>query len=291
MGGIMFERNRSIRLLATTLVLALAACGGGGDATTDQADAPSADADAPAAVAVTDPGTINGVINFTGTAPANAPIDMSEEPACAEKHTGGVTQQTVIANDGRLKNVFVYVKEGLTGTHAPASEPVRIDQDGCVYTPHVLGVQAGQNIVIHNSDDLLHNVKAQPTVNRPFNLSQPSAGIEHTRTFDEAEVMVPIQCDVHGWMQAYVGVVDHPYFAVSGDDGTFTIGNLPAGTYTIETWHEQYGTQTQQVTVAANGTADVTFDYNASQAGAYVPLGEPVDPHGSHGTRVASARR
>lgn len=288
----MFERNESARLLATSsLVLALAACGGGGDATTDQADAPSADADAPAVTAVTDPGTITGVINFAGTAPANAPIDMSEEPACAEEHSGGVTRETVVANDGRLKNVFVYVKEGLTGTYPASSEPVRIDQDGCVYIPHVLGVQVGQDLVIHNSDDLLHNIKAQPSINRGFNRSQPTAGIENTETFDEAEVMIPIQCDVHGWMQAYVGVVDHPYFAVSGDDGTFTIGNLPAGTYTIETWHEQYGTQTQQVTVAANGTANVTFDYNASQTSAQVPLGEPVDPHGSHGERVASAHR
>ena len=286
----MFERNGSARLLATTtLAFALAACGGGGDATTDQAEAPSEDA--PAAAAVTDPATITGVINFTGAAPANAAIDMSEEAVCADKHSAGVTQETVIANDGRLKNVFVYVKEGLSGTHAPATEPVRIDQDGCVYVPHVVGMQAGQDLVFHNSDDVLHNVKATPTTNRGFNLSQPSAGIEHTRTFTDAEVMVPIQCDVHGWMQAYVGVVDHPYFAVSGDDGTFTIANLPAGTYTIETWHERYGTQTQQVTVAANETAQVTFGYDASMAGAHVPLGDPVDPHGSHGARVASAGR
>jgi hypothetical protein len=283
----MFERNASARLLATsTLVLAFAACGGGGDATTDQADAPSADA--PAAVAVTDPGTITGVVNFAGTAPANAAIDMSEEPTCAEQHAGGVTRETVIANDGRLKNVFVYISEGITGQHPAPSEAVRIDQQGCVYIPHIIGVQTGQDLVIHNSDDLLHNVKAQPTNNRPFNRSQPSAGIENTESFDEAEIMVPIQCDVHGWMQAYVGVVDHPYYAVSGDDGTFTIGNLPAGTYTLTSWHEQYGTQTQQVTVAANGTANVTFDYNASQANAHIPLGAPVDPHGTH---VASAQR
>jgi plastocyanin len=289
MGGIMFERNGTARLLATTtLVVALTGCGGG-DATTDQAEAPTGDA--PAAAAVTDPATITGVINFAGTAPANAAIDMSEEAACAEKHSGGVTQETVIANDGRLKNVFIYIKEGLTGTHAAPSEPVRLDQNGCVYIPHVLGVQAGQDIVIHNSDDLLHNVKAQPSVNRPFNLSQPAAGIEHTRTFTDAEVMIPVQCDVHGWMSAYIGVVDHPYYAVSGDDGTFTIANLPAGTYTIETWHEQYGTQTQQVTVGANETAEVAFDYNASMAGAHVPLGTPVDLHMSHGAHVASAAR
>lgn len=282
----MFERNASARLLATsTLVLAFAACGGGGDATTDQADAPSAEAPAP--VAVTDPGTITGVINLTGTPPANAPIDMSEEPVCADKHSGGVTQETVVANNGRLKNVFVYISEGITGNYPPPSESVRIDQEGCVYIPHVAGVQVGQNLVIHNSDDVLHNVKAQPTNNRPFNRSQPSAGVENTERFTDPEVMVPIQCDVHGWMQAYVGVVEHPYFAVSGDDGTFTIGNLPAGTYTLTTWHERFGTQTQQVTVEANGTANVTFDYNAAQANANVPLGRPIDPHGTH---VASAQ-
>jgi plastocyanin len=288
----MFERNGSTRSLITSvLVLGVAACGGG-DGTEQQTEAPSGETEAAAPVAVENPATIAGVINFTGTPPANDPIDMSEEQACAEKHSETPTRQTVVVNDGKLKNVFVRITEGLTGaTGGTPTEPVVVDQDGCVYIPHVVGVVAGQGVVFKNSDGLLHNVKATPSNNRPFNISQPGDMSSPAQTFNAAEVMIPVECNVHGWMQSYIGVVEHPYFAVSGDDGSFTIANLPAGTYTLETWHEQYGTQTQQITVGPNETAEVTFDYDASMAGAHVPLGTPFDPHGDHAadSRVASA--
>lgn len=286
------ERNGTTKSLAITVLgLALAACGGG-DGTEQQTDAPAADA--PAAVAVADPATINGVINFAGTPATNAAIDMSEETTCAEKHTSAVTQETVVVNNGRLKNVFVRITQGLpAGAGGAPADPVVIDQDGCVYIPHVAGVVVGQGVVFRNSDGILHNIKATPTENRPFNISQPTTMDAPARSFDVPEVMIPVQCDVHGWMQMYLGVVEHPYFAVSGDDGSFSISNLPAGTYTLEAWHESYGTQTQEITVAANETASVAFDYNASMVGAYVPLGEPIDPHGDHAQsdRVASATR
>jgi plastocyanin len=270
-------------LMSFLAIAALVACGGGGGDTggAEGGGETATPAGTPPA-AVADAGSVNGTIDFTGSAPANEPIDMGEEPACAEKHSSPPTRETVVANEGKLANVFVYVKEGLTGEFPAPSEAVEVDQNGCVYIPHVIGVQTGQDVAFKNSDGLLHNIKAAPTENRPFNISQPN-NMTSPRSFSAQEVMVPVQCDVHGWMEMYIGVVDHPYFAVSGDDGSFTIENLPPGSYTLEAWHERYGVQTQQVTVEPNGTATVTFAYNASMAAnAVVPLGTPIDPHGHH---------
>ena len=272
----MLEVTRVRLLAAFTLVIATAACGGDTDGTDQSSQTPEEQA-APIANAA----TLTGEVTFTGTAPQPQPIDMSEEPACAEKHDGTPTSEEVVVSDGRLRNVFIYVKEGLTGAPARASGEVVIDQDGCVYTPHVAGVQTGQQLVFRNSDGLLHNIKATPSANRGFNISQPN-NMDSARTFSTEEVMIPIECNVHGWMSAYVGVLEHPYFAVSGDDGTFSIGNLPPGTYTIEAWHEEYGTQTQQVTLGPDATESITFAFDASMAGAYVPLGPAIDPHVDH---------
>ncbi|HSL70260.1 MAG TPA: carboxypeptidase regulatory-like domain-containing protein, partial [Longimicrobiales bacterium] len=228
--------------------------------------------------------TLNIAVNFSGTAPAAKAIDMSEEKVCADKHAGGAKTEEVVVNNGKLQNVFVYVKEGLSGTHAAPSAKVTIDQDGCVYKPHVSGVQVGQSVSFKNSDGVLHNIKTAPKSNRPFNISQPQV-METERNFTTAEVMVPVQCDVHGWMQAYLGVLDHPYFAVSGADGAAQIGNLPAGTYTVEAWHEKYGVQTQSVTVAANETKEVTFNFSAATA-TRVPLGKPIIVH--HGDHASN---
>jgi plastocyanin len=207
--------------------------------------------------------TVTGKIKFTGTKPANAKIDMAEEPACVKKYTTPPTAETVVGSPAGLANVFVYVKSGLAaGASYPApSTPVVIDQDGCRYHPHVLGIRVGQTLEIRNSDPLLHNIKAKGTKNRPFNISQPTAGMKTNRTFTAPEVMVPLECNVHGWMNAFVGVLPHPFFAVSGADGSFTIKGLPAGTYEIEAWHERFGTQTATVTVPATGskTQDFTF--------------------------------
>lgn len=274
-------RGRSLMVLAV-VALAPLACGGdgGGD---DQAPASTSEG-AAAAVAVADPATIRGQIQFEGTPAPNEPIDMAEEPQCAAKHTGQPTKHTVVVNDnGTLRNVFIYIKEGLPEQDYPVSgeKPV-LDQEGCIYQPHVMGVQAGQEITIRNSDPLLHNVKAVPDKNRGFNISQPQV-MESTRSFPTQEVMIPVECNVHGWMQAYIGVVDHPYFAVSGEDGSFEIANLPAGSYVLEAWHEKYGTQTLNVTVGPNETAEGNFTYNASMAQtAVVPLGAPIDLH-DHG--------
>lgn len=262
----------------------LAACGGG-DADTGGTDAPAADAyTVPAGEAA----VITGVVNFEGTAPAPEPIDMSDEPTCAEKHDDGPVRRPVVVNEnGTLSNVFVYVREGLGDRSFAATADERVmDQDGCEYQPHVMGVQTGQEVTFRNSDGLLHNINAQGSTNRSFNISQPQ-NMDTERSFSQQEIMIPVRCDVHGWMEAYIGVVDHPYFAVTGEDGSFRLENLPPGDYTIEAWHEEYGTQTAQVTVAAQQTGETSFTFNDTMTGAFVPLGAPLDPH-DHG-RVAAA--
>jgi plastocyanin len=209
--------------------------------------------------------TVTGRVRFTGAKPTNPRIDMSEEAACKAKYTTAPpTAETVVVNpNGTLANVFVYVKTGLPAgaKYPPPATPVVIDQDGCRYRPHVLGIIVGQTLEIRNSDPVLHNIKAKATKNRPFNVSQPSAGMKTNRTFSAPEVMVALECNVHGWMNAFLGVLPHSFFAVTGTDGSFSLKGLPPGTYTIEGWHEKYGTQTATVTVAGTETktADLTF--------------------------------
>jgi hypothetical protein len=210
--------------------------------------------------------TVTGKAKFTGAKPANPTIDMSEEPKCKAKYTSPPTRETVVVNpNGTLANVFVYVKSGLSADAkypAPAS-PVVIDQDGCHYRPHVLGIMVNQKLAIKNSDGILHNIKATGKKNRPFNISQPVT-MTTERTFSAPEVMVPLECNVHGWMQAYVGVLPHPLYAVTGSpDGSFTIKGLPPGTYTIEAWHEKLGVQTATVTVAGTETKSQDFTFAA----------------------------
>ena len=230
--------------------------------------APAAPPPAPAAASdlATAGGTITGKIKFTGTAPRNPAIDMSEEAACKAKYTTTPTEENVVAGPANaLANVFVYVKSGLpAGQTFPApATPVVLDQNGCRYHPHILGVMVGQNLEIKNSDPVLHNIKAIAKKNRPFNVSQPNAGMTKTVTFSQPEVMVNLECNVHGWMHAYAGVRSDPFFAVSQQDGSFTISGLPPGTYTIEAWHEKFGTQTATVTIAGTESKTANFTFAA----------------------------
>lgn len=255
----MNTKQTTFRLaIGLAAIALLAACGGGGDAATETAAAP---APAPALAAAGGSGSITGLVSYTGD-DTDAEINMDADPVCAEAHSDGAEGEAVLAADGNLANAFVYVKEGVSGSHPAPSEPVVLDQVGCTYAPHVAGIQTGQKLVIRNSDPTLHNVHALPVNNAEFNQGQPFQNMELEKTFATAEVMVRFKCDVHPWMAAYMGVVDHPYFAVSGADGSFSIDGLAPGDYVVESWHETLGTRTQNVTVG-DGAVAVSFDYDA----------------------------
>jgi plastocyanin len=207
------------------------------------------------------PGTVVGKVTFDGKAPRPRVIRMGSDPLCMTESKAGALSEVLLVGPGNgLQNAFVYVKDGLGNKTFPAPKtPVVLDQAGCRYLPHVVGVQVGQPLEIRNSDGTLHNVHAVPKINKEFNFGQPTKGMKSAKSFDKAEVMVPFRCDVHGWMNAYAGVLTHPFFAVSKADGTFEIKGLPPGSYTVEVWHEQLGTQTMKVTVDAKAGAAANF--------------------------------
>lgn len=204
--------------------------------------------------------TVSGRVTLQGVAPPPQRVRMDSDPLCMPD--GATSETLVIGADSGIQNVFVYAKEGVSGTYAPPSTPVELDQKGCRYIPHVFGVQTGQPVHIRNSDPAVHNVNAVAKANTPFNLIQQPQ-IESTKTFASTEVMIPIRCDVHPWMNSWAGVVSHPFHAVSGNDGRFEITRLPAGTYTLEAWHEQLGVATQTVTVDGTAPATVSFVFKA----------------------------
>jgi hypothetical protein len=247
------------------ILAAAVACGGGSEPPSTSAD-PAAPAGTPAGQKV-DPSTagdIKGTVALEGTAPANEPIRMNADPVCVKEARGPQAQESYLVSDGKLKNVFVYVKDGL-GNYvfdAPADTPT-LDQKGCRYTPHVFGLRVGQSFEIVNSDPTLHNIHAMPKSNQEFNEGQPVQGMKSRKTFTAKEVMVPFKCDVHGWMNAYAGVLDHPYYAVTGDNGSFELKSLPPGTYTVEAWHEKLGASSQSVTLGPKETKEVTFTFKA----------------------------
>jgi len=249
-----------------TLGLAVAmtvACGGGSQSTSSE---PAAPAGTPAGqkVDTATAGEVKGVVTLEGTAPKNETIKMNADPYCVKANSTPQSQETYSVSDGKLANVFVYVKDGL-GNYVfdVPTDVAKIDQKDCRYHPHVFGMRVGQKLVILNSDNTLHNIHALPKGNAEFNTGQPIKDMKTEHTFTAKEVMVPFKCDVHGWMNAYVGVLDHPYFAVTGADGAFDLKSLPPGTYTIEAWHEKLGPMTQSVTVGQKETKDVNFAFKA----------------------------
>jgi plastocyanin len=239
----------------------LLACGGGADAP-PAAEAPAA-APAPApAPAPLGTARIAGTATYQGEVPALPALRMDADPQCAAKHTEPVlSQDLVLGADNALGNVFVRVKWPGDGPLPAPAEPVVFDQNGCMYQPHVVGVQVGQKFLIKNSDGLLHNVHSLSEQNPPFNRAMPASIHEVEQTFDKEELMFRIKCDVHPWMNAFVTVSPHPFFAVTGADGAFEIGGLPAGTYELEAWHERLGTQTATVTVADGESATQAFTF------------------------------
>lgn len=254
---------RGLMAPALALAVATAACGGGSEQSSS-ATGSSPAAQAPAASPV-DPATaanIAGSIKLEGTAPKGEAIKMNADPVCMREGKGGMTEFIVTGDGGALQNVFVYVKDGLGDrTFQAPQETMVLDQRGCRYMPHIFGVMVGQPLEIVNSDPTLHNVHAMPKANQEFNTGQPIQGMKFSHTFTAPEVMVPFKCDVHGWMNAYAGVVNHPFFAVTDASGRFELKGLPPGTYTVEAWHEKLGTQTQQVTVAEKESKEANFAF------------------------------
>ena len=213
-------------------------------------------------------GSVSGKVVFEGDPPKQRKLKTQADPACHEMHVEEpLLSETVIVNEnGTLRNVFVYVKSGLEGhTFEKPSDPVILDQKGCQYHPHVFGMMTKQQLQILNSDDTAHNVHAVPTVNQEFNIGQPQKNMVKKTTFKEPEIMVKFKCDVHSWMTAYCGVLDHPFFAVTGEDGSYLLKGLPSGTYEVEAWHEEYGTQSQSVTIGDGDSKELDFKFVKSE--------------------------
>ena len=265
--------------LALIVVLAIlslgSACGGGSEGPATNDDAPT--------TATTewkttgDEGTVTGAVAYAGTPPPAKRIDTSADPVCGQRNPNLMTEDTSVS-DGKLANVFVYIKDGTLAdgkkigdySFGAPSDPVVLDQEGCHYRPHVLGVQTNQTVRITNSDPTQHNVHPTPRFNPEWNQTQASGAAPIERSFARAEVLIPVKCNQHPWMKAYIGVVRHPFYSVTSEDGKFEIKGLPPGTYTVAAWHEKGGPtgteKTMQVTVPAKGsaTADFSFDGSAS---------------------------
>jgi plastocyanin len=254
-----------IRLRACLALFALAVVAACGSPSPESSPAPAAAPESTAAPAPPPPlpgeSTITGSIKYEGTAPTPRVVRMDSDPLCMPE--GPTVSEVLLVGPGNgIQNAFVYVKDGLGDrTFQAPQTPIILDQKGCKYMPHVFGAQVGQPVHILNSDPTLHNVHAVPKANSEFNFGQAMKGMKTVRTFDTPEVMVPFRCDVHGWMAAFGGIVNHPFFAVSGADGSFEIKGLPAGTYTVEVWHERLGTQTQTVTVDGKAGATTAFAF------------------------------
>jgi len=260
--------NRFVGTL-TTCALVLLASGCKNSASPSE----SASGSSPASYAQIDPataGTISGTIKFAGKAPGRIEIDMAQDPACSLSKDANYSEQYVV-KDGKLANVFLYVKDGLGNKiYATPTAAVKLDQKGCRYQPHVIGVQAGQPVEFTNSDPTMHNIHttADTPVNPTVDISQPPMGGTTQKVFSKPELMIPVRCNNHPWMNAFINVSPNPFYAVSDENGHFEIKGLPPGTYTVVADHEVLGQQTTQVTLGAKEAATADFTYgNASGAG------------------------
>jgi plastocyanin len=208
-------------------------------------------------------GNISGVINFTGAVPATRKLDMSSDSKCE----GDNFLDDVVVKDGKLQNVFIFVKSGLPqSTFETPTNELTLDQKGCKYVPRVLGIQAGQPLKIVNSDQTTHNIHTLPQVNREFDSSQQAGQGPIIRKFSKPEAIFPVKCNQHSWMRAHIAVLGHPFFAVSDSNGAFTIRGLPPGEYEIEAWHERYGAKTAKIKVSEKADAKADFSFDGSVA-------------------------
>ena len=208
--------------------------------------------------------SITGTVTFDGKAPTLRPLAMEGDPACAKKHSGPVPSEALVLGSGNtMGNIIVWVSKGLPAgkTYPAPTTAVVLDQNGCQYKPHAMGIMVGQPYKILNSDGILHNIHTLPKVNPAFNQAFPATRKEAVTKFDKPEAIFGIKCDVHPWMSAFIGVFSHPFYSVTGTDGKFAISGLDPGTYELTAWHEKLGTQTASVTVGANDTKTQAFKF------------------------------
>jgi hypothetical protein len=212
--------------------------------------------------------TVRGSVKFSGTPPPRQQVKFTGDPVCERMHTGPVYHEDVVVNpNATLRNVFVYVKETPPGTYPAPAEPATLDQKGCLYVPHALGVRVNQPLKVLNSDPTLHNVHGRPKANPRFNLAMINDKVAPIqRKFAKPEpVPFKVICDVHPWMATWIGVFEHPFFAVTGDDGAFELKDLPAGDYTLVAWHEKFGAKEEGVKVGAGENKEVQFAYDGTE--------------------------
>ena len=208
-------------------------------------------------------GSISGTLKYTGKRPAPKLIDISQDPSCVKAHKGKAYDESLVVDSkGNLANAFVYIRKGLEGkVFEVPTTTVTLDQSGCWFRPHVLGIMVGQQLIITNSDPVTHNIHPVAQINREWNHSMGPGDAPLQRKFTKPEIMVPVKCNIHDWMHSFIGVTDNPYFAVSKDDGTFKIENLPPGTYTLGVWHEKLGVQEQTISVSPKSDTPANFTY------------------------------
>jgi plastocyanin len=209
-------------------------------------------------------GKLHGRIVYQGPKPARQVIDMQSDITCSQEHAGSpaYNEPVVVSQGGGLGNAFVYIQAGLEGKKfEPPTQPMVLDQRGCMFIPRALGVRAGQPLDLRNSDKVSHNVHPVPKNNREWEEQQSPGTPDVVHRFARTEIMIPVKCNIHQWMHAYIGVVEHPYFAVTGPDGSFDLTNVPPGDYTLAVWHEKLGDQTKQVHLAASANEAVDFTY------------------------------
>jgi plastocyanin len=255
--------------LALAAVIAVAIAGCGGKEKTETNEQPVASSNATKVVDSSTAGSVTGTVTLDGKPTPAKPINMSAEPYCQKAHPSPVVPPEVIVSDkGDLANVVVYVKDGLGEyTFEPPKTSVALDQQGCMYDPHIIALMTGQTFEVKNDDQTTHNIHPMPKDNREWNKSQPPGATPIDETFGRAEVAIPVKCNVHPWMKSYIFVFKNPYYAITAKDGKFELKNLPPGTYTIEAWHEKYGVSDQTVTIGAKESKPLTFTFKTAASG------------------------
>ena len=240
-------------IIAATGAMSAFAYSGG--AARDPAPVAAGSAAASTSAGDTGSGAIAGKVSFSGEVPPPQRAKLSADPKCAAAHKDGLERQPVKVKDGGLADVLVYVKSGIGAPYPAPVEPFLLDQIGCEYHPSMIVLMVGQPLRIRNSDDTLHNIHPRPIINKEFNIGQPRKGMEVTRSFEKAELMIPTGCEVHPWMRAYISVLAHPFFSLTEEDGSYEIKALPDGEYDVEAVHSQLKSATGQVSVKDGRTS------------------------------------